>query len=236
MLHILVGDSTGDPKTLFATVDANKAVTWMVPKTAKTGDDAVFYLPADGFVAYGTVAGDPEPTDRSGWYSAPVNQLSLLPTFVPLAFILANHPDWKWATYPRTYTTARDAIETRLRELLDGYQAPASASTSQHLEGSSSSVLVTVYERNPLARRQCIEHYGSSCFCCGFSFGETYGEAFSGYIHVHHITPVSTRGGKHRVDAIHDLRPVCPNCHAVIHSRTPPIEPSELKKLLKDAT
>jgi len=34
---------------------------------------------------------------------------------------------------------------------------------------------------------------------------------------VHHLVPISKIGKKYRVDPIKDLRPVCPNCHAVIH-------------------
>ena len=43
------------------------------------------------------------------------------------------------------------------------------------LEGASKSVVVNPYERNPVARRRCLEHYGNACFACGMSFRETYG-------------------------------------------------------------
>jgi 5-methylcytosine-specific restriction protein A len=42
-------------------------------------------------------------------------------------------------------------------------------------EGTGRQVLVNVYERNPLARKKCIEHYGTSCFVCGFNFGDSFG-------------------------------------------------------------
>ncbi len=33
-----------------------------------------------------------------------------------------------------------------------------------------------------------------------------------GFIHVHHLKPLSEVGYEYRVDPIRDLRPVCPNC------------------------
>ena len=87
-------------------------------------------------------------------------------------------------------------------------------------EGAKLRVTVNRYERNPEARKQCINHYGAKCCICGFSFRDTYGDVAEGFIHVHHVEPVSARKGKrYKVDPIKNLRPVCPNCHAVIHIR-----------------
>jgi 5-methylcytosine-specific restriction enzyme A len=84
-------------------------------------------------------------------------------------------------------------------------------------EGARYQVLVNAYERNPQARRRCIEVYGTSCCICGFSFGKVYGTEAQDYIHVHHLRPLSEVGGECPVDPVKDLRPVCPNCHAVLH-------------------
>ncbi|HKN75276.1 MAG TPA: HNH endonuclease [Candidatus Acidoferrum sp.] len=86
-------------------------------------------------------------------------------------------------------------------------------------EGAVHESLVNAYERNPLARQKCIEKYGAKCFVCGFSFGTTYGRLVDGLIHVHHLVPLSDVRKKYKVDPVADLRPVCPNCHAVIHHR-----------------
>jgi hypothetical protein len=84
-------------------------------------------------------------------------------------------------------------------------------------EGAVCRVMVNAYERNPEARERCIEKHGTSCYICGFSFGAVYGELAEGYIHVHHLRPLSKVNREYRVDPVQDLRPVCPNCHAVIH-------------------
>ena len=44
-------------------------------------------------------------------------------------------------------------------------------------EGSMLERLVTVYVRDPEARRQCIEKYGARCFICNFSFAEKRAES-----------------------------------------------------------
>jgi predicted HNH restriction endonuclease len=67
---------------------------------------------------------------------------------------------------------------------------------------------------------------------CGFKVAQTYGEVGEGFIHVHHLKPLSEIGSKYKVDPIQDLRPVCPNCHAMIHRRDPPYGIEELWGLL----
>ncbi|MGB7470785.1 MAG: hypothetical protein WBW58_15575, partial [Candidatus Acidiferrum sp.] len=87
-------------------------------------------------------------------------------------------------------------------------------------EGAVFERLVNAYERNPLARQECIKKYGTNCYICGFSFGAIYGAAMDGFIHVHHLRQLSEVGKHYKVNPIADLRPICPNCHAVIHHRS----------------
>jgi len=95
-----------------------------------------------------------------------------------------------------------------LEEVTDGSHLP---------EGAVRKVMINAYERNATARALCIAHYGPTCTVCGFNFGAAYGELAEGFIHVHHIRPLSEIGEEYKVDPISDLRPVCPNCHAIIH-------------------
>jgi len=85
------------------------------------------------------------------------------------------------------------------------------------VEGAARQVLVNRYERDPSARRECIAHYGPACVVCGFSFATLYGPLAEGFIHVHHLKPLAEIGAEYVVDPVVYLRPVCPNCHAVIH-------------------
>jgi hypothetical protein len=84
-------------------------------------------------------------------------------------------------------------------------------------EGARYQVTVNAYERNPEARSRCIAYYGPTCAVCGLSFAAVYGPLAEGFIHVHHVKPLSEIGQRYKVDPVADLRPVCPNCHAVIH-------------------
>ena len=103
---------------------------------------------------------------------------------------------------------------------------------STYIEGATKRVLINAYERNEKARSACLSHYGYDCAVCGFNFESTYGEIGVGFMHVHHLTPMSTHAQQHKIDPIAELRPVCPNCHAMLHKSDPPFSIDELKELL----
>ena len=103
------------------------------------------------------------------------------------------------------------------------------ASAEVLTEGAKKQVIVNAFERNPKARRECLSHHGTCCHVCALDFAHTYGDIGIGFIHVHHLKQLAAIGDKYRVDPIVDLRPVCPNCHAMLHRRTPPYTISELR-------
>lgn len=100
-------------------------------------------------------------------------------------------------------------------------------------EGATKQVTFNAYERNPLARAACVTHHGSRCKVCDIDLGERFGPIASGFIHVHHLVPLSTIGTVYQVDPVKDLVPVCPTCHSVLHLRVPPLSVSEARDLLK---
>lgn len=100
-------------------------------------------------------------------------------------------------------------------------------------EGAKRQISVNVYERNPYARKKCIEHYGAICYICGYSFQMYYGDGFKDKINIHHIKPLYEINEEYEVDPISDLIPICPNCHFVIHSRIPAYKISEVKEMMK---
>jgi 5-methylcytosine-specific restriction enzyme A len=93
-------------------------------------------------------------------------------------------------------------------------------------------VLVNAYERSSSARAACLAHYGHACSVCGFDFEKTYGLIGKDFIHVHHLKEISAIAQKYQVDPIQDLRPVCPNCHAMLHQRKPAYSIDELKQVI----
>ena len=112
-------------------------------------------------------------------------------------------------------------------------ETPTGTPPQSFLEGLKRQVSSTRYERNPHARRLCIEHYGTECVICGIDFGAAYGKLGEGFIHVHHLSPVALSDEPQSVDPIKDLRPVCPNCHAMLHRKSPPISIEALREMLE---
>ncbi|HJU40330.1 MAG TPA: HNH endonuclease [Tahibacter sp.] len=71
--------------------------------------------------------------------------------------------------------------------------------------------------------------YGAVCAVCGFRFDAFYGSKLgAGFIEVHHLKPLAHAGGAYALDPIEDLRPVCSNCHSMLHRRNPPYAIEEL--------
>lgn len=102
----------------------------------------------------------------------------------------------------------------------------------QYAEGTSKQIIVNYYERNPVARKKCLEHYGYNCQVCNFNFEHVYGALGKDFIHVHHIIPLSEIDDSYSVNPIKDLIPLCPNCHSMIHRVKPALRIEELRKYI----
>ncbi|TBX35262.1 hypothetical protein EYY67_09770 [Rahnella victoriana] len=118
-------------------------------------------------------------------------------------------------------------------------QVPASlpeevSEPEKFIEGSVKTITINAYERDPQARQKCIDYYGYVCVVCGFEFEKVYGALGKNFIHVHHLKPLGEIRKAYEVDPVKDLRPVCPNCHAMLHRREPALSIEELKTHLKN--
>ncbi len=129
-----------------------------------------------------------------------------------------------------------DALLLPLKELpFDEETFPEEVTDAQtYYEGATKHITVNVYERSAKARKACMTYYGMGCFVCGFNFKSVYGDAGDGFIHVHHLKPLSEVGEEYRLDPVKDMRPVCPNCHAMIHRKTPAYTINEMKQLVSE--
>ncbi|MCK4346985.1 MAG: HNH endonuclease [Thermoplasmatales archaeon] len=103
-------------------------------------------------------------------------------------------------------------------------------------EGAKKIAVVNKYERDTAAREKCISKWGIKCSVCDFSFDEKYGQLGQGFIHVHHLKPLSEIGREYKLNPVKDLRPVCPNCHAMIHRSGQTISIEEMKKVIQLAS
>ncbi|MGV3660813.1 MAG: HNH endonuclease [Prosthecobacter sp.] len=95
---------------------------------------------------------------------------------------------------------------------------------------SNSVKIIKQYKRTKKERDECINFHGTICAVCGFSFEQEFGEIGKDYIEVHHLKPVAQFASSpvRIVNPIADLRPVCANCHRMLHMRNPPLSVEEL--------
>ena len=115
-----------------------------------------------------------------------------------------------------------------------GIPYPEDVTSEKYIEGAKKVITVNAYERNPKAREKCISHWGANCSVCNFHFMLFYGEIGRGYIHVHHLKPLADIKEEYELDPIKDLRPVCPNCHAMLHRKNPALSIEEIKNLVSE--
>lgn len=116
------------------------------------------------------------------------------------------------------------------------FRFPEEIQVESLTEGATRTVQVNAFERSPEARRRCIEVHGTSCVVCDFSFGRAYGDFARDFIHVHHLNPLAMQRDEHEVDPVRDLRPVCPNCHAIIHMRNGCLSIEDARAMLRAGT
>jgi 5-methylcytosine-specific restriction enzyme A len=121
------------------------------------------------------------------------------------------------------------------RQDLEDLHPAEVASDREYTEGAVRQVTVNEYERNRAARAACIRHHGARCIVCALGFEDRYGEIGKGFIHVHHLRPMALNAKTYKLNPRKDLVPVCPNCHAMLHSQSPPLDPEDLKSTLRSS-
>jgi hypothetical protein len=134
---------------------------------------------------------------------------------------------------PRTSSTKRRKVGTSAALLLsEVYPGEIDEEGEGTFEGAKKSVVVNVFERDRAARLKCIQHHGAVCIVCKIDFSAVYGRLGAGFIHVHHIRPLGEIREEYELDPIKDLRPVCPNCHSMLHRRRPALSIEYLRGIL----
>jgi 5-methylcytosine-specific restriction protein A len=134
-----------------------------------------------------------------------------------------------------------DAAATQLHRLWSQYvnesfvRSPEEAA-GEYPEGAIRRISVNRHERDRRARAACLAHYGTTCAACGVDFEKRYGKLGRGFIHVHHLTELSSVGSDYQVDPINDMRPICPNCHTMVHRVRPPLSIQQLRKRLRSSS
>jgi predicted HNH restriction endonuclease len=150
--------------------------------------------------------------------------------------IISNNRLQEALNYILNSTRVDEQIKEKAQNILDEKQItiiyPDDIEDNNLFEGTKKEIIVNAYERSSKARKECIERYGYKCTICKFDFEKIYGEIGKNFIHVHHIKPLSEIDEKYKIDPIEDLRPVCPNCHAMLHKRIPAYSINEIVNLI----
>ncbi len=177
-----------------------------------------------------------DPSRPETW-PAEWNRVSLRATVMPVKMTEEDVPDYKnetlkWGTiFAGMILSLLDIVPLNVADEPDDQPDLA---LSGYEEGKKIRFLSNRYERNPINRYICLQNKGYTCSVCGFDFEKQYGEIGKDFIHVHHVIPVSKMGEGYVVDPINDLAPVCPNCHAMIHRKDPPLSVEELKSRIAE--
>ena len=100
-------------------------------------------------------------------------------------------------------------------------------------EGEKYNELSTKYERSRKNRAACIAFHGASCKVCELDFSQKYGQTGTGFIHIHHLYPVSKLKESKPLNPIKDLIPVCPNCHSMLHRGEELLSIDKLREIIK---
>lgn len=109
---------------------------------------------------------------------------------------------------------------------------PEQVAQTSVIEGATIRVTVNRYERDARARKLCLAKWGVTCMVCDLSFSRVYGPMGEGFIHVHHLTPIASIREEYTLVPERDLRPVCPNCHAMLHRKEPPHSIEKLRTII----
>ena len=76
------------------------------------------------------------------------------------------------------------------------------------------------------------KRWKTSCWVCGFNFFDKYGDFGKDFIEIHHLLPINEGM---RQTSTEDLRPICSNCHRMIHRKKKMLTIQELKEIIEIA-
>lgn len=233
-LHILQGGvKNGDKAWLEKAVRLKlSANSWVAPRSANIGDEAVIYVAPYGFFATARIRSPAKP--RPDWrnrYGAGLTSIRLINPAISLAAIRRGIPELRWAIYPRSITTPPRQVAARVRALIAGRRKTGLPDLhDEALETASLDELRTVallsarsvtvaqkrranYRARSLAiRLYVLRRANGRCEGCRAPapFRKLDG---SPYLEPHHTMQLADDGPDHPARVI----ALCPNCHRRAH-------------------
>ena len=158
--------------------------------------------------------------------------LSENPIF-PLEFLQSEFPNDNWTPQSGGANVKDDTASQLLSCMQNDTKFEFSQKSEEdihlYIEGMVKTASYRTYNRSSSARQACIEQYGYECSVCNFNFETEFGKLGRNYIEVHHLKQIADIGKEYKIDPIKDLRPVCANCHRMLHKERPPLSIEKLK-------
>lgn len=135
----------------------------------------------------------------------------------------------------RTAKEVMVPLMASMAELIGYDEVTSDEFTEGDEEGAAMLATIHRRERSRRNRLLCLMIHGSRCVACGLVTSDQYGHAGT-IIQIHHLQPLMLCEMPRVYDPRTDLVPLCPNCHAAIHTRRPiPYSIEELKEMLNRA-
>ncbi len=182
---------------------------------------------------------DVSPRKRIPVFKALEAKYGVLPVGTVLRMTVIDKEALEYRIEPLSVATKNEGNSNEVGSANQSSQMTNSSNKDENqnlfVEGDSIEYLLTRYERNPVARKKCIEFWGCKCQVCGFDFEEKYGQLGAGFIEVHHRESLGERGEGHSVDPRTDLIPLCSNCHRMIHHGKKTLSTDDLKQLVAES-
>src|SRR5580765_6817525 len=150
---------------------------------------------------------------------------------IKLGYLKKRYPTYNWTPQGSGFSLP-DSIADDLFAIIQGNESFSFDENDErqvlkYSEGKPKKITTWTYDRSTEARNACVDHYGPICNVCGFQFSTRYGNWGENYIEVHHVNPIADIKKEYKIDPVKDLRPVCSNCHKMLHRRKPPISIQE---------
>ncbi len=238
------------PMFLFITEQAEKVrsitrqsgeLEWSCHSKCRAGDSAYVYLTGgQGIVSEWQITSDAH-ADPIWDYICDVRHVRSIKPAITISELREKFGREEWRAPHVNFRNNRSLLlEERVAEKLRALRPAApnpSAKRPQNgkvqlavIEGEAYKTEATLRRRNRAVIEMARSLSDGCCVVCGFSFQTTFGPKAKAGLHAHHSRPISDGIAK---TTVADIDLVCPNCHAMAHTRRRPYTRRELKAMLK---
>jgi len=218
-------------------------VRWSCAMDTRAGDKVMMYeAGAKRFLWQGTALTDAERHGR--WRSmCDVRVDRIFDPPIDLAELTRSKQFKNWGVYKAHFQLRAYSVPAEIwtmfgaskrRRTRDKVQTARRDETQEEFaEGFEREITTNKRERNRALVARAKNHYGTTCFACGFNFHDKFGDHGDGFVEIHHKVPVAKM--KKGTTSLADVVPVCANCHRMLHRGKQILSVRKLKGIIARA-